>query len=80
MHCPWVHSDELREFIPPLMLSTFELIVFNICFDWPFACRANFIIEAWEQNHHHFNKIIEDPMVAKLTLSSQGPRQLMKQN
>jgi hypothetical protein len=33
---------------------------------------ANFIMKVWEEIYHHSNKIWEDPMVAKLKLSSWG--------
>ena len=39
---PWVHSNESENFIPPLMLRTFELTINNTCFDWPFERRSQF--------------------------------------
>ena len=63
---PWVHSNESENFIPPLMLRTFELTINNTCFDWPFERRSQFQNEGMGTNDHHFEIIWEDTTIANL--------------
>lgn len=58
-----VHSNELGDFIPPLMLGTFEATIITICFDLPLTCTSQLHNKGMGTKMTSFQPDLRDPMV-----------------
>ena len=67
VHYPWVHSNELEIFIPPLMLRVIQLIIINVLYGQPLVCGNSLHYIVMIRKLPWFQQSLIDPMVINNT-------------